>query len=114
VIHKFLFTIYSRRHISKLTCVVWITHKVLIAKVPHNDLKREAMAFYFCCLVYVKKENLHSRVSAQTLSHPRTWRWRLNVVGRAVKSLSRVTAAAAACNRAIFTLSHQIYAGVNH
>lgn len=95
--------------------MVWLAHKVLfsIAKVPHNDLKKEAMAFYFCYLTYVKKDNLDSYISAQTLSCLRTWRWRLNATGRAVKSLSGFTSAAVYI-WAIFTLSHQICSGVNH
>lgn len=68
---------YSR-HISKLICVAWITHKVLfsIAEVPHNDPKGEAGAFYFCYLTCVKKENPDCCVWAQTWSYPRTSAWK--------------------------------------
>lgn len=57
--------------------MAWITHKVFlsIAEVPHNDLKGEAIAFYFCYLSYVKKENADSCLWAQTLNYPSTSAW---------------------------------------
>lgn len=104
-IHKLLFAIHSGRHISKQTRVVWITREVVfsIAQVPHYGVRRGARVFYFCYLPYVKKV---SCISAQTLSCPWAWRWRLDVVEE------RWTAAL--CNWAIFPLSHQIYTGINH